>query len=975
MQVEKIDRYVTFEAAYQHFAQMYVDHKDIKALVDARIRETRDAYEQVLQQLYGDGGSGGSGGMFDYALMRRKRDVDACIQQHTVYTQRAMLQLMSMGLELKEVEEKYDASDATQKLSQDALRSAFNKKPSDGHTPPPPLNSTKRKVAVVYDSDDEHAADRMWKARRKVFETELDTFVADEQKAANPKPYQKLHSKFADEFVRKFCGHYGYESRAVLWKRVWHCYTDDKDAEEQWPMDHFLRGMDGTLAISVVKDGARAFNTHVEIGSVPGIAQVCGSGGADTAEADAKLFDGNQVKREFYRRSMCRVPRLPENLSNVVLPTFVWKLGKKELENKYGTYMFANWKQSSDGKVTTNRLEQERFPVATCQSEIDKRRWYSEQKWYVYRLRYWKKLKHFDHGKQEKKRKDSNDILDFLEDDDDDDDADDDEDGAVDKQALKEELKGNVNWWGSNDVAGYALHEDRLCIQNDHCYGAPTLFLWTDDFTKNDGADTPLKMRYYRAKEGIGSRDGAGIVKLPSRFNLDAPIVPTNLPAQDGPIRSGTKLPIGAREHTEVYRAAQDPFLSLSAAADVSGDDALYAMDVYVPPVFNLSVFDDIDTLYYNWNRVNHDAEPDHAASKSLVFENKSAFYDRLIEEKNNILFSTFNVRKWTDFNNHPQFHKNDDNKYPSVLSHAFFFHNFLTRTFRAGRKSVAKIKYPRNWVKGAVFADDADEFTFSFGFTHPRPIAPETCATLLYKKDAFEVYLRSDGQEDATVTDDDVKFTDWAPKNDAYDLDVSMAKYKWTSERLEVFLTVRVEGSSKLIRRRLFSEIVRDQQQFMHLDAYHDQVKKKKYVFAENDFNSHVVMVSKFHDGRVLCYLDGECVADVTLQKLCNQQGPFYTHLTNLKMMQRLRTESEAYDEPDEDEIFLAHTPGQKSGTQKDLFHGYMYGISLHAVALQPYELNTMYRQLRTHRDLHVVSLCFRNKHELIHETYPQFL
>ena len=92
-----------------------------------------------------------------------------------------------------------------------------------------------RMTAVVYDSDDDKANDRRWGSRGKWVEKALTDFCENEKKNDVPKPWKKLHSKFVDEFVRKFCGFYSYESRPVAWKRVWHCYTTDFDAPDSWP--------------------------------------------------------------------------------------------------------------------------------------------------------------------------------------------------------------------------------------------------------------------------------------------------------------------------------------------------------------------------------------------------------------------------------------------------------------------------------------------------------------------------------------------------------------------------------------------------------------------------------------------------------------------------------------------------------------------------------------------------------------------
>ena len=55
------------------------------------------------------------------------------------------------------------------------------------------------------------------------------------ENASNPKPWKKLHSKYVDEFVHKFCGFYPFESRPVAWKRMWHCNNTNTRASEMWP--------------------------------------------------------------------------------------------------------------------------------------------------------------------------------------------------------------------------------------------------------------------------------------------------------------------------------------------------------------------------------------------------------------------------------------------------------------------------------------------------------------------------------------------------------------------------------------------------------------------------------------------------------------------------------------------------------------------------------------------------------------------
>ena len=181
-----------------------------------------------------------------------------------------------------------------------------------------------------------------------------------------------------------------------------------------------------------------------------------------------------------------------------------------------------------------------------------------------------------------------------------------------------------------------------------------------------------------------------------SKFNLDAPIIPTGRAPADGPIKSGTHLSIGAREHDVDY--------------EPDGISGLYAMDCHVPPIFNLSVYDDMDSLYYNWNRVNHDNISDAASTRNLMFVNKNLPFDKLSNDDNNILKSwDENIGDWIDYNNYPVFDKYRHN-HPSLLSNAFFFHNFLTRSFHEGQKNIAMIKYPRSWEQAVFYDDDDDE-------------------------------------------------------------------------------------------------------------------------------------------------------------------------------------------------------------------------------------------------------------------------
>merc|ERR1719385_441004 len=106
----------------------------------------------------------------------------------------------------------------------------------------------------------------------------------------------------------------------------------------------------------------------------------------------------------------------------------------------------------------------ERFPIVGTKRDMEQKRWLGEQQWYIYRMRFWE----------------GEDIENFLSDH-----NDDDEEG--------------VQWFGSNDPdRGYRLMEDRLCIQNDHCFGSPSLFLWTHDFCNEQGnLANAVKIRNY----------------------------------------------------------------------------------------------------------------------------------------------------------------------------------------------------------------------------------------------------------------------------------------------------------------------------------------------------------------------------------------------------------------------------------------------------------------------------------------------
>ena len=175
--------------------------------------------------------------------------------------------------------------------------------------------------------------------------------------------------------------------------------------------------------------------------------------------------------KSFYERTLSNIAKLPLNLSDLTLPSFIWRLNECEM-SKFGTYLLAIWKQSSLGKVTTNISENnELFEVNQFRTDIEQRRFLREQKWFIYRMRYWEK--------EEKE-----DIVDFQ--------------NETDDGDNNEEKEG-VEWFGSNDRGeGHILIEDRICIQNDHCYGKPSLFLWSHDFCNDSGGQNvakPIKIR------------------------------------------------------------------------------------------------------------------------------------------------------------------------------------------------------------------------------------------------------------------------------------------------------------------------------------------------------------------------------------------------------------------------------------------------------------------------------------------------
>merc|ERR1719410_1861453 len=133
-----------------------------------------------------------------------------------------------------------------------------------------------------------------------------------------------------------------------------------------------------------------------------------------------------------------------------------------------------------------------------------------------------------------------------------------------------------------------------------------------------------------------------------------------------------------------------------------------------------------MDSLHFNWNRVNHSEMSDAASTRRMDFSNRRRDFEPLIADKNNILKCwDEESRQWIDFVNFPVFEPLR-HSHPSLLSHAFFFHNLLARTFHSGAKNIAKIVYPQNW-QSAVYGDgngsNSEEWTLSFGFTHCRPI------------------------------------------------------------------------------------------------------------------------------------------------------------------------------------------------------------------------------------------------------------
>ena len=363
-----------------------------------------------------------------------------------------------------------------------------------------------------------------------------------------------------------------------------------------------------------------------KVKSVQCIDQISGELFKDGTLRYGQMFKKNAELKAFYDRTLNHIHRLPTNLSDTQnVPSFVWRLNAREL-SKYGTFLFANWKQPSDGNAT--------LPLNEFEADLEERRWLASKKWFVYRLRYWKR--------------ESEDILDFLDD--------------VGTNSNEAEEDG-VDWFGSNGIAKHTLIEDRLCVQNDHCFGNPTQFLWTHDFVASSTGSSVVKIRNYGVAESASNHKPANEDNLldpngESLFDLDAPIVPTGKLPTDGPIRSGFKLPIGCKSHDIDY-------------ADIDG---VVAMDAYIPPILNLSVYDDMDSLHFNWNRVNHSSVPDRASSKRMDFTNKRREFERLIADENNILKSWDEQQKeWIDFANFPVFDALH-HSHPSLLSNAFFF-------------------------------------------------------------------------------------------------------------------------------------------------------------------------------------------------------------------------------------------------------------------------------------------------------------
>merc|ERR1712087_485614 len=118
-------------------------------------------------------------------------------------------------------------------------------------------------------------------------------------------------------------------------------------------------------------------------------------------------------------------------------------------------------------------------------------------------------------------------------------------------------------------------------------------------------------------------------------------------------------------------------------------------------------------------------------------------------------------------------------------------------------------------------------------------------------------------------------------------------------------------------------SEVIRTE--FGRCDAFHYRGRggkgKKRFVFAENDFSAHAMIVQS--DGeRVKCYLDGRLVCDESLHALVGDRS---------KDEKVYATRMLVGDE-DGEEMLLAHKAGKKEGMAHGLFHGYLFGLALHS-------------------------------------------
>ena len=627
--------------------------------------------------------------------------------------------------------------------------------------------------------------------------------------------------------------------------------------------------------------------------------------------------------------------------------------------NRFGCYLFSNIHKKRRLNFVLQGIKDHKLRDVMCHSE-----------WYIYRCRYWSKS-----------------ISDH------------------------DSVECDISWDGSNDPTHYTdsdelcLLEDRLCVQNTPCtnINGPSMFFWTNNEKTNH---LQIELSGYGQCKIFD--DDYSTIPMYSPFDMTSGlsgVVDVNAALTPRSGNTGNKVKAIKNGGLKIFG---------DGAPDWQG---IVCIDAYVPPLFRYTFYDNDDCLYYNLNRSNLLGISDHPMYYYKRQCNLLDSFDFGFESPINSVCNFIKVFKG-DNNNSNNYNKSNccdiENYwnistigYPSIISHSYYFNNLLQRTFKSEilnllnnnsvdlkylkndnpiknilKPEIAFIEYPESAYgkfksTGKNKGNIDDKWTLALGFTHPRPVVcnndeskdeqPDkdgvftNVSTLLYKRGGIEIRIISKYKKEKGYGSDSIR-------------------YEFLDEKLEV-LVLNHGGDQDGIK-KLFSKTIRKNFGFEEKliskrlnmlyqqanNTSHSDDSDSKFYFEECTFNSHILIITRNDNKNMKAILNGEILFDD--QVFCLPKNFLLSCNSTHKKLGNYGSNKWNY-------ISLAHKmKNDKSNKPINLFHGFIYSLSLYNDVFEIFELNEFYRMLRRHRDWHITDLVGKNLSNQLHnEKEPHYI